>query len=376
MSDDNEWLGLIDQVWTPLLILDQECVIVTANQAAERLAGALPGSLIGRRFCEAFVAGMCMTTDSHLCPFLSVRQGRERREQPRWLPITVRDARTSALVGARSLATLSHKDGASGKDRVTLVTLVPSSVVDEADRKRREMVGAAIHDMRHPLTLLSLTIEMLAESATTGSPSLSQDVLRRLRRATAQLATNVDDLQNRLLFDAGVIKVAPRRVDIVPLVAQLVWQLEPLLLRRQQRISVALPETLEVWADPSALNQILGNLLINAHKYSTNGDTIEVSARRLPVSDQVEIRVRDHGLGIPRPEQRRVFERFYRGQDTVGIQGAGLGLAIVKTLIDGHGGEVGVSAPRGGGALFWVRFSTPAVHLQPSSDDAAILTKS
>jgi signal transduction histidine kinase len=375
MSDDNDRLEFVHQGWVSLLILDQNCTIRAANQAADKLAGAAPGTLVGRRFCEMFVAGMCMTVDSHLCPFLNVRHGRERREQPRWLPITVRGIRTSALVGARSTPVVPRKDGKPNKDKVTLVTMVPSSVVDEADRKRREMVGAAIHDMRHPLTMLSITVEMLAESAAGGSRQLSNEVLRRLQRATAQLTTDVDDLQNRLLFDAGVIKVEPRPVDVVPLVTQLVWQLEPLLSRRKQRISVALPESLVLWADPSALNQILGNLLINAHKYSTIGDSIEVSARRIPGRDQIEIRVRDHGLGIPRDERRRVFERFYRGQDTVGIQGAGLGLAIVKSLIESHGGKVGVSAPRGGGALFWVRLSTATADPQSSSEEAAILTK-
>src|SRR6185312_14652917 len=113
--------------------------------------------------------------------------------QPRWLPITVRGISTSALVGAKSAPLADRKDGTPSKGRLTLVTMVPSSVVDDADRKRREMVGAAIHDMRHPLTMLSITVEMLAETATTGSRQLSGDVLRRLQRAVAQLSTHVDD---------------------------------------------------------------------------------------------------------------------------------------------------------------------------------------
>ena len=285
-----------------------------------------------------------------------------------------RGGATTALVGTRRAPT-TEEDDERGESQPIVVTMVPSSVVDEADRKRREMVATAIHDMRHPLTILGITIEMIASTAGSGTPrELSDTVLQRLQRVTAQLTANVDDLQNRLLFDSGVIKVAPRRVDAVPLLRQLVWQIEPLLIRRKQMISLALPENLVLWADPSALNQVLGNLLINAHKYSINGDTIEVSARRIPRRGQIEIRVRDHGLGVPKDERARVFERFYRGPDTLGIHGAGLGLAIVKSLIESHGGEVGVGAPRGGGALFWVRLPSFTASDHDASADLDILT--
>ncbi|MGH2347771.1 MAG: ATP-binding protein [Chloroflexota bacterium] len=375
MSDDTWRLGFADQGWVSVLILDHGCNILTANHAAGRLAGAAPDSLVGKTFCEVFADRPCMAAGGQPCPFVNARQGRERREQPRWLPIAVRGMNTTALMGARIVSPSELVSSTQWESKVTMVTMVPSSLVDEADRKRREMVAAAIHDMRHPLTMLGVTVEMLANAAGSGPRQLSDDALRRMQRATAQLTTHVDDLQNRLLFDSGVIKVTPRPLDVVPLVRQLAWQLEPLLSRRKQTISVVLPETLILWADPSALNQVLSNLLVNAHKYSIAGDTIEVSARRVPRRSEVEIRVRDHGLGVTQSDRRRIFERFYRGGDVLSIQGAGLGLAIVKSLIDSHGGKVGVGTPRGGGALFWVRLAVPETRWETASEEMTILTE-
>ncbi len=349
-----EWASVVAQGWVSLLVLDLQCGILVANQAAHHAAGVAPGQLVGRRFCETLAWGPCGGAGAQACPFEYARQGRERREQPRWLPVRIQGANTTALVGARLVA-MPAQDTEQAGTSVIVVTMIPSSVVGDADRKRREMIAAAIHDMRHPLTVLGVTVEMITSGTTAGTPEALNGMLQRLQRVTAQLITDVDDLQNRLLFDAGVVKIEPRQVDAAPLLRQLAWQLEPLLQRRKQAISLALPESLMLWADPSALNQVLGNLLINAHKYSVNDDTIEVSARRLPRQGQIEIRVRDHGPGVPVAERGRIFERFHRGRETTGIHGAGLGLAIVKSFIESHGGEVGVGAPRGGGALFWVR---------------------
>ncbi|HXT36731.1 MAG TPA: HAMP domain-containing sensor histidine kinase, partial [Chloroflexota bacterium] len=345
-----------------------------ANLAAYRAADLTADQLLGRRFCDAFAPGPCSAPGNQVCPFLYAREGRERREQPRWLPIVSRATRTTALVGARMMAE-SAEDGAQPGGCVVVVTMVLSAVVDDADRKRREMVATALHDMRHPLAILGITVDMMAGAEGAGLPAPPPGTLQRMRHVVAQLATNVDDLQNRLLFDSGMIKIAPREVDVIPLIRQLAWQLEPLLQRRKQIVSLALPESLMVWADPSALNQILGNILVNAHKYSVNGDSIEVSARRLRRRGQLEIMVRDHGHGVLLGERSRIFERFYRGQDTSGAPGSGLGLAIVKSLVESHGGEVGVGAPRGGGALFWVRLPAVGAHNRASPEEAVILTE-
>lgn len=367
MSDD--WAAFVDQSWASMLVLDQRCMVLAANQAVHRLAGAASGELVGRQFCEIFAAAPCETSGDQVCPFLYARQGRERREQARWLPLMVRGTASTALVGARAMTMPSATEDTCTS--AVVVTMVPSLLVDEADRKRREMVATAIHDMRHPLTILGLTVEMITNTANDGALEPFGGMLQRLQRVTAQLTSNVDDLQNRLLFDAGVIKVEPRQIDAAAQLHQLVWQLEPLLLRRKQTIQLVLPESLMLWADPSAFNQIVGNLLINAHKYSVNGDTVEVSARRIPRRGQIEIRVRDHGLGVPPSERGRIFDRFYRGSDTVGIHGAGLGLAIVKSLTESHGGEVGVSTPRGGGALFWVRLPIPRTKQSGAPEEPA-----
>jgi two-component system, OmpR family, sensor histidine kinase KdpD len=111
----------------------------------------------------------------------------------------------------------------------------------------------------------------------------------------------------------------------------------------------------EVAGDAVALNLVFRNLIGNAVRHAVAGKWVGISAA--PFGDGVEVRVCDHGPGIPEAEQKRIFEPFYRGEQTRSQQvpGTGLGLSLVKTTIERYKGTVDVVNPSGGGAQFTVR---------------------
>ncbi|MDP2055321.1 MAG: sensor histidine kinase, partial [Acidobacteriota bacterium] len=112
-------------------------------------------------------------------------------------------------------------------------------------------------------------------------------------------------------------------------------------------------------ADEGATEQAIENLLANAIKYSGDAKQLEVSARR--AGDHVEVSVTDHGIGISRREQARIFRKFYRVQRGLGggPQGTGLGLAIVDHTMRGHGGYVRVTSEPQQGSTFTLHFPIP-----------------
>lgn len=344
------WNDAVDHTWPSLLVLDRTCRFTRANKAACELARSTPDGLIGKRFCEVFAPAPCPSPRAKTCAFAHAIRGMERRSRPRWRTLAVHNHEVVVLVGATSLD-VEKGDDPTSRD-AAIVTIVPSALIDEADRKRREMVAAAIHEMRHPVTVQGITIDLLRAYA---SADLSPDaaaMIQRMERATAYLTACIDELQNRMLFDLDFMTIRPQLIGVRASVEAVVWQHEPLLLRRRQRVALRVAHDLEVWADPVALGHVLANLLVNAHKHAAPDDTFEISARRLRGSNQVEIRVRDHGPGIPAAERRRIFDRFYRGTQAQNQRGAGLGLSIVKSLVQQHGGTIRVAAARGGGALF------------------------
>lgn len=321
-----------------LLVVDQTCRILDHNAAAGALVGR---SIVGRRFCEVLRAEPCGEMSGTGCLFAYALRGLERRASPRWTTLEPNGVPCSVLLKASTVP-----EGVA-------VTIIPSALVDAADRRRREMIAAAVHDLRHPITVQSLAIELLTGQMK-HSPE-SSTLLEKLRRSTAYLTTSVDDLLNRMLFDLNMLSVHPHLFEALPALEAIAWQLQPVLDRRRQQLQLDVPANILVRADPAALDHILVNLVMNAHKYSVDQDHIVVAVRARPRLNATEIQVRDHGPGIPPAERRRVFERFYRGDGARRQRGAGLGLTIVQTLAALHGGTVGVRAARGGGTLFWIR---------------------
>ena len=219
------------------------------------------------------------------------------------------------------------------------------------------MIAGALHDLRHGMAVQTLISDLLVASTPSGE---AQTLVEGLRHSSAYLLTCIDDLLNRSRYDLTDLHLRSQATVLSLVLQQVAWQLEPLLMRRKQRILIRVPDALTMWADPSALEHVVMNLLLNAHKYSREGDRIIIGARSLPQTGMVGLTVRDHGPGVPPSERRRVFDRFYRGTTAGHQQGAGLGLAIVHSLVTRHGGTVGVRTARGGGAVFWLRLPAHA----------------
>lgn len=105
--------------------------------------------------------------------------------------------------------------------------------------------------------------------------------------------------------------------------------------------------------DPTRLTQVMVNLLSNASKYSPIEEQIELNLQILD-DDTLRVSVADHGPGIPLPNRKNIFSRFVRLDSRDGSQyGVGLGLSVVKTIVEEHGGKVGIEDCPGGGATFW-----------------------
>jgi two-component system sensor histidine kinase SaeS len=112
----------------------------------------------------------------------------------------------------------------------------------------------------------------------------------------------------------------------------------------------------------------MNNLLSNAVRYSAQGTEIRVTAHVLDEC-RVEILVTDRGTGIAPEDCQRIFEKFYRGKhgSTLAVRGAGLGLAVARSLVEAHGGQIGVRSTLGQGSTFWVRLPTDVISLPSES---------
>ena len=215
-----------------------------------------------------------------------------------------------------------------------------------------ELVSAIAHELRTPLTSVGMTAEMLGECAGQIDAEEAQAMVARIQRGVAWMSGLVDNLAASAHGER--IALRRERVDLGDLVREAASLAQPLLEQKQQRVRVNGPSRpVELNADPMRLRQVVLNLLVNANKYSTTGDVVDVTVGR--AHGQAVVTVTDHGPGIDPAEQARIFSPYVRG--AVGeakARGLGLGLSIVKTIVERHGGRVGVESAPGAGATFLI----------------------
>jgi two-component system phosphate regulon sensor histidine kinase PhoR len=233
----------------------------------------------------------------------------------------------------------------------TLAVLHREAVVA---RLQTDFVNKVSHDLRTPLTSIRMFVETL-QLGRLQDPARQAEALEIISDETARLSRLINRLLDWARMESGKRSFQLGRHRVEEIVDAALQAFEPQRLAGETELTRSVePDLPTISADPEALGEAVLNLLNNAHKYTGPVKRIEVTARREGAN--VVIRVSDNGPGIPRRDQKRIFEKFYRAQDPLSrqIEGSGLGLAMVKHIVRAHGGWVGVESELGKGAAFTI----------------------
>jgi signal transduction histidine kinase len=258
-----------------------------------------------------------------------------------------------AVTGARLLP----PEG--GEARVALV-FRDVSEEEAVHRLLGHFMANVAHEFRTPLSALAASVELLLDQASDLSTAELQELLNSFHLGVLGLQTLVDNLLESASIEAGHFQVSPRPSNLSEIIAEAINTLQPLLNKRGQHLTVALPTTIPVvWADPRRTVQVLVNLLSNASKYGP--DEAEITIGAAVSEGLVKVTVADRGPGIPLEHHKAMFRRFTRLgiSDGKAQYGVGLGLSVVKAIVRAHGGQVGLDDRPGGGAVFW--FTLPEI---------------
>jgi two-component system sensor histidine kinase BaeS len=229
----------------------------------------------------------------------------------------------------------------TGRDEIARLATSFNSMVDAVttqEELRRRMVGDIAHELRTPLTNLRCELEAIQDGLATPDTvriaSLHEEVLHLQRL--------VEDLQVLAVAEAGALALHLERIDLGATIARIVGA----------QAEVVRDEGILVDADVTRLRQIVHNVLANAVRHTPDGERVRVRVARAGADATVS--VTDRGPGIPAKDLDRIFERFYRVDESRGRErgGAGLGLAIVRRLVELQGGRVWAESVEGEGATF------------------------
>jgi signal transduction histidine kinase len=229
--------------------------------------------------------------------------------------------------------------------------------LEELDRLRSRFVSTVSHDLRTPLTAAKAGLGMLELSAGERLATDERTLLTNVRRNVERLGMHIDDLLAFNQLEAGAMELDHESIDLRTVAGDAFAAIQPLLQQKGQTLELELPEPLPVEGDGRRLEQVVVNVLANAHRHTPSGTSITISGRT--ADTVVELAVSDNGSGIPREELERIFARFHR-LHTVG-EGSGLGLAIAKGIVELHGGRMWAEDRPGQGATFRLAFPRRAV---------------
>ncbi len=225
----------------------------------------------------------------------------------------------------------------------------------ELERQKDEFLANVSHDLRTPLAGIKASIGVVLANEPPGTPEPLHRLLVNIDSASDRMAKLIGDLLELARLQAGRIQLRPDRCDLRALALRVVAAIEPLARERGQRVTVDVPaQPVPIVADAERLERALLNLLGNAYTYGRSGGTVCLTLARR--EGEALFAVQDDGPGIPRADQRHIFERFYRGESdaTRPGQGSGLGLTIARAMVELHGGRIWVESVPGSGATFWI----------------------
>jgi len=228
----------------------------------------------------------------------------------------------------------------------------------EADRRKDEFLALLSHELRNPLAPILTAAQLMQLRGDVATPHEREVIARQAQH----LLRLVDDLLDVSRVARGKVTLTKKRIELATVVAKAVEATAPLLEERRHRLDLYVaPDGLAVDADEVRLTQVVSNLLTNAARYTPPGGRVEVLARRR--AGEVQLIVRDNGMGIDGDLLAHVFEMFVqdeRGSDR-SQGGLGLGLALVRTLTELHGGTVAAdSGGPGRGSTFTVKLPAAA----------------
>lgn len=221
------------------------------------------------------------------------------------------------------------------------------SRLERSDARLSAFAGQVTHDLKTPLTTMSLSLELIRDELEEGA--LAEDLVPLITRAlgaSSRMATMIEDVHAYARLDT-TIDLAP--VDLARVVAEVVAQLSAPF----EDVDLTVGPLPVVPGDEALLRSLLQHLLSNAAKFRSSDRPAAVAVSSSRVGPRWRIVVADNGIGIPEDRREDVFEPMVRLDKRV--DGVGIGLATCRRVVDAHGGAIGVSTPEAGdGSAFWV----------------------
>ena len=342
---------VVDVIPEGILITDSDGRIILSNQAARNIWGEPFPETDWQNYSEY---GAENSEGQHFPPDqLPASRALQQGEQVIGEQMVVRNRMSGAQIPLLVNSAPIRND--EGKITGAVTTFQDITAFKEFERQKDEFLQTLSHDLKNPLTSVKGNAQFLRRRASKSGLDV-MPIIDRIENSAVQAVELIDELLDLTRLQMGrPVELVRSRTDIAQLVEDLAEQQAS--TSRFHRIRVVNKNgDLVGHVDEMRVSRVVSNLLNNAIKYSPDNSEIVIEVGQLADHPGwAEIRVIDHGIGIPESDLPRLFERFRRGSNVEGqIRGSGLGLASSKQIVEQHGGEILVDSTEGQGSTFTV----------------------
>ena len=344
MADSEAYLELLPD---GVVVVDAEGLVTYANPAAERLARAGRDELAGRPLDDAVPL-----RDSAGNPWWTCTERLRRLPGVRRVPVRELHLVTVGEPTPVDLTASFLRDGA-GRVVQMVCVLRDASTRSRGDSQRGELISTLAHELRSPLTSVKGFTSTLLHRWERFSDDQKREMLATVNMDADRVTRLIRELLDVSRIDAGRLELRRTEFDLAAMAEGIVGRFR--LQYDRHHFQLTFPDGFpRVYADPDKIEQVLTNLVENAVKYSDGG---AVTVTGQVTETEVEVAVRDQGVGIPADQLPLIFTKFYRRSGHGSPGGTGLGLFIARGLVEAHDGRIWAdSSPEHGTTL---RFRLP-----------------
>jgi signal transduction histidine kinase/GAF domain-containing protein len=344
--------AIVEGIADGVMVFDANHKVITVNPTAEHMLNLPVPIALGQDMRdlieeadEGFDRDATMTVLTVLSALVGSRERLEAGE-----PLT----QTRFQIGERTI-TASFTPVALTEEGPFNVVAVFRDITREAeiDRMKSEFLSIAAHELRAPMTSIKGYSDMLLLGLAGEYDERQKQFLDTIKANVDRVMEMVNEFSEISRLETGTLKLDAKPLHIDKLVSEVVISLRPQIEAKEINLTLEMPPDLpEVWGDRIRIIQVLTNLVTNAYKYTPKGGRIDIKARG--VDDSLQVDVADTGVGIAPQDQERLFTRFFRADhpEVRRVTGTGLGLSITKSIVELHGGRIWVKSQLGEGSTF------------------------
>lgn len=349
---------IIENMMVALVIVTKDGFIESVNPSTERIFAYRAEELVGRHI---------------LCLFKEAKHYSELNPDDQAIFVEALYQRSLYRIGEGDClksngedfpVEISLTEFLSAEGPRYMANILDVSERREVEKLKKEFVATVSHELRTPLTSIRGSLTLLNVGALGALPDQAKKVVALAERNTIRLITLINDILDIEKIESGKLDMV---FDAVPIAGVLERSVEAIRsFAEQQGIKLEVKSSqANVVADGDRLVQVVVNLVSNAVKFSPKGETVTIAVEEIPGT--LEVRVIDHGRGIPDKYKNLLFQRFQQVEhaDSRKKGGTGLGLAICKGIIEQHGGTIGVESEEGKGSTFWFRIPLASANAKP-----------